>query len=78
MNELGLEVAVDLVAEAADEDVDDVGLGIEVIIPDVFEDHGLGDDFVLVAQEVFEEKKFAGLEFDLGGAAQDFASEAAA
>ena len=75
MDELRLEIAVDFIAEAADEDVDDVGLGIEMIIPDMFEDHGLGDDFVLVPQEVFQEEKFAGLEIDLGGAAPDFAGE---
>jgi hypothetical protein len=75
VDELGLEVAVDFVAEAADEDVDDVGLGIEVIVPDVLEDHGFGDDLVLVAQEVLEEEKFAGLEIDFGRAAPDFAGE---
>jgi len=75
VDELGLEVAVDFIAEPADEDVDDVGLGVEVVIPDVLEDHGFGDDLVLVAEEVFEEEEFTGLEIDFGRAAPDFAGE---
>src|SRR4029079_8817936 len=52
---LGLEGRIDLVAQPADQHVDDVGLGIEVVVPDVRQDHRLRDDLPGVSHEVLEE-----------------------
>src|SRR5271156_1933286 len=41
--ELRVKIAVDLGPEPRDVHVDDVGLRIEMVIPDVFEQHGAGD-----------------------------------
>jgi hypothetical protein len=71
MDEFEVEVAVDLGAEAADHDIDDIGLGVEAIVPDVFEDEGFGYGAAGVAHEVFEELELAGLEFDFFAGAVD-------
>ena len=39
--------------------------GIEVIVPDVFQQHGAGDHLVPVPHEVLEEAEFAGLQVDV-------------
>src|SRR6186713_2990192 len=49
---------VDLAADAPDIDVDDVGGGIEVQVPDMLEQHRAGDHAALVADEVFEQLEF--------------------
>src|SRR3569623_1936213 len=49
---------VDLAADAPDIDVDDVGGGIEVQVPDMLEQHRAGDDAALVAHEIFEQLEF--------------------
>src|SRR5947199_6379152 len=56
---------VDLAADAPDIDVDDVGGGIEMQIPDVLEQHRAGDDAALVADEIFEQLEFARQQWDL-------------
>src|SRR5581483_394442 len=66
---------VDFVTETVDEDVHHVGLGVEAVVPDVFEDHGFGDHAAGVAHEVFEEGELARLQFDLFAGAGDFAGE---
>src|SRR5450759_3082091 len=58
-------VLIHLAAQAMDEDVHDVGLRIEAVVEDVFEDHGLGDRAIRVPHEVFEQSELAGLELDL-------------
>src|SRR5690348_11440707 len=60
-----LEPFVKLAAEPADMDVDDVRPWIEVIVPDLFEEHGTGDDAPFVAGEIFEQQIFAGLQVEL-------------
>src|SRR5947209_8144992 len=55
---IGLGV-VDLAADAPDINVDDVGGGIEMQIPDMLEQHRAGDDAALVADEIFEQLKLA-------------------
>src|SRR4051794_29332218 len=44
VQQLFLEAAIDLLAEAADEHVDDIGLRIEAVVPHVRQDHRLRDD----------------------------------
>src|SRR5260370_37000312 len=55
MDERLLEAAVDLRAQAADMDIDDVGLRIEMKIPDAFEQHCPGLDLAGVAHQKFEQ-----------------------
>src|SRR5581483_1610861 len=61
--------------EAVDEDVDDVGLRIEAVVKYMLEDHRLGDGAAGVAQEVFEQGKFAALQLDFFAGAHGFAGK---
>ena len=72
VNELLFEWAIDLLAQPADQHVDDVGLGIEVLLPDMREDHRLRHDAACVAHQVFEERKLARPELDGRSSARDF------
>jgi hypothetical protein len=58
---------VDLAAQAADVHVDDVGAGIEVVAPDLLEDHRAREHVARVAHEGFEQAEFdrQQFEFDL-------------
>ena len=58
-----------------DEHIDDIGLRIETEVPNVFQNHGLGDRTSGMAQQQFEESKFPGLEFDFLAGANDFPRE---
>ena len=60
----GVEALVDLGAQAGDVHVDHVGLRIEVIFPDAFEQHGAGDDLPGVAHQIFEQAELARLQVD--------------
>src|SRR5450759_432480 len=68
-------VLIHLAAQAMDEDVHDIGLRIEAVVEDVFEDHGLGDRAIGVAHEVFEQRELAGLQLNLLAAALHVARE---
>src|SRR5204863_5135627 len=60
---------VDLAPEARDVHVDDVGLRVEVVVPDVLEQHRAGDDLAGMLHEVFEQPELARLQHDgLAGA----------
>src|SRR6202795_4801852 len=58
-------LAVDLATDAADIDVDDIGRGIEMKIPDVLQQHRPRDDAALVANQIFEQLEFAGEQQDV-------------
>src|SRR3954447_229565 len=60
---------IDLAADATDIDVDDVGGGIEVQIPDMLEQHRTRDDAALVADEIFEQLEFPRQQRNLPAAA---------
>src|SRR4051794_8072686 len=60
-----LESLVELSAQPADVNVDDVGPRIEMIVPDLLEKHRPGDDAALVPGEIFEQQIFARLEVEL-------------
>ena len=45
-------------------DVDDVRHGIEIQLPDLFDDRGAGNGLTRVAHEVFEQSVFLRAEFD--------------
>src|SRR5689334_22233038 len=55
---------IDFAAQAMDEDIDDVGLGIETVVEDMLENHGFGHRAIGMAHQVFEQGKFARLQFD--------------
>src|SRR6185312_80690 len=55
---------IDLAAHAMHEHVDDVRLRVEAVIKNVLQDHRLRHDAIGVAHEIFEQCKFAGLQFD--------------
>src|SRR5919106_1418189 len=63
VQQLLFEGPIDLVPQAADQDVDDIRLWIEVVLPDVRQDHRLRDDAPGVAHQVFEQRKLARPEF---------------
>src|ERR1700746_4054045 len=58
-------LVVDFLAHAADVNVDDVGGGIEVQIPDVLQQHRPRHDLALIAHQIFENLKFPRQQLDL-------------
>ena len=64
MKQLGLEVAIDLLAQARHEHVDDVGAGVEVVAPDVRQDHRLGQHAPWIAHQVLEQRELARAQVD--------------
>src|ERR671934_567441 len=63
------EALVNLRAQPADLDIDDVGLRIKVKVPDRLEQHGAGDHLSLVPDQVLEQAELARLQRDrLAGA----------
>src|SRR5437762_6484059 len=57
-------ILVHLRAQPVNENIDDVGLRIETVIPDVFKDHRFRDHSSRIPQQQFEQGEFAGLQFD--------------
>src|SRR5438094_486966 len=55
---------VQLGAQAAHVGFNHRGLGIEMKSPDMFEQHGLGDNAAAAAQEIFQELEFLGLQIN--------------
>ena len=55
---------VDLRAEIADVDVDDVAEAVEVLVPDVLGDHGPREHVTLVAHQVLEQGELLGRQAD--------------
>src|SRR6185437_1260621 len=61
MQERRLETLVDLGTEARNMHVDDICLGVEMILPDAFEQHGAGHHLACVAHQMSEKPEFARL-----------------
>ncbi len=40
--------------------IDDIGLGIEMIFPHAFQQHGAGDHLPGMAHQIFQQAEFAG------------------
>src|SRR3979411_731932 len=57
VQQLRLERPVDLVAQPAHEHIDDVGLRIEVVVPDLRQNHCARNDMAGVAHQVFEQRE---------------------
>src|SRR5258706_16421211 len=59
-----VEGPIDFLAKPTDQDVDDVGLRVEVVLPDVRQDHRLRDHFPGVAHQILEERELSWTEID--------------
>ena len=55
---------VDFISQPGNAGFDHVGHGVEMVVPDMLHDHGLGDYPVGVAHEVLQERKLERLQFD--------------
>ena len=60
------EAFVHLLPQAADSRFDHVGLGIEMVVPDMLHDHGFGHHSAGIAHEVFKQGVLKGLQIYLG------------
>src|SRR3954451_2367557 len=60
-----LERTIELLTQPAHQHVHHIGLGIELITPDMRQDHRLGDHAAGIAHEVFEKRELARAELDL-------------
>src|SRR5581483_8069522 len=58
-------LAVDLAAHAPDIDIDDIGRGVEMKIPDVLQQHRPGDHASFVANQILQKLELARIEKDL-------------
>ena len=54
-------------AQPRDMHVDDIGLRIEMIVPDVLEQHGARHHLAGMSHQIFEQAEFARLQIDLAG-----------
>jgi hypothetical protein len=59
-----ISIPVYLVPQPADSGLHHIGLGIEMVVPNVFHDHRLGNDSTRAAHQVFEQRKLPGLQID--------------
>src|SRR4051794_548655 len=64
VDQVGLPRTVDLGAQTADVRLDDAGLGIEMELPDLLQEHAAGDDPAGMAHQEFEQHELARLELD--------------
>src|SRR5215208_5327514 len=66
---------VDLLTKAMNQDIDDVGARVEVVVPNLREDHRLGDHPPGVPRQVLEQREFARAQIDAALAASDLAGQ---
>src|ERR1700729_1549044 len=66
---------VDFGAKPVHQHIDNVGLRIETEVPDVFQNHCLGDWASSMTQQQFEQSEFARLELNFLPSANDFSRE---
>src|SRR5438105_3497662 len=71
VDQRALEALVDLRAQSGNMNVDHVGLGVEVVVPDMLEQHGPGHDLTRVLHQIFEKPELAWLQDYLGARADD-------
>src|SRR5271154_7024225 len=60
-----VKIPVDLGAQARYMHIDHVRLRIEMVVPDMLEQHGAGDHFARVLHQIFQQAKLARLQDDL-------------
>src|ERR1700722_18769217 len=64
VNQRRLAGEIDLAAEPSDMDVDEVGARVEVIMPDLLEEHGSGDNLAMVPDQMFEQAELPRLQVE--------------
>jgi hypothetical protein len=75
VNQRTREAFIDRIAQPAHVHVGDVGLRIEVQVPDAFQQHGAGDDLPGPPHQELQQLEFLGGEVDVLAGARDFASQ---
>src|SRR5690242_8266707 len=70
LQEFLLEGPIDPIAKPAHEDVDDIGLRVEVVFPDVRKDHRFRHDFPSISHQILEQRKLPGTQFNDRSAAR--------
>src|ERR1700746_1776851 len=75
VQQLMIEALIDFLAQAADMDIDDVGLWIEVIVPDMLQEHRARNHMAGVAHQVFQQAKLAREHLDRLAAPPDIAGQ---
>ena len=71
VDERTVEALVDLRSQPRDMHVNNVGLWVEVIVPDMLEQHGAGHHLAGVLHQKLEQAELAWLKHDLGAIAHD-------
>ena len=65
MEQFGLKIFIDLISKMRDVNINDVGSGVEMVIPHVCRNHRSGDDLTRTSHEVFKKRVFLGGELNL-------------
>ena len=60
-----LEILIQLVSQSEDQDINHIGLGIKAVLPDIFHNQRLGNNFPGIAHKAAEEGELTGLQIDL-------------
>src|SRR4051794_7397873 len=64
VDQLDFEIPVDLASQSGDVTVDGIGLGIEMHVPDAFEQHRAGDALAAVLHQIFQQAEPPRLQLD--------------
>src|SRR5438309_435337 len=75
-NEGALVSGIHFPAKIVDVHVDDIGHGVEIKFPDLFNNGGAGNGLALVAHQEFEQSKFLGAEIDVMSSAAHSVADA--
>jgi hypothetical protein len=75
MNEWRLAGHIDLAPQPSNMDVDEVCARIEMIMPDLLEEHGSSDNLVMVPHEMLEQAQLPRLQFEVSRSAARFARQ---
>src|SRR5665213_3023501 len=68
LNQFRVAGTIDLGTQAADVRLHDVGLGIEMKVPNTFQQHRPRHHMIGMAQQIFQQLKFAGLKINRSAA----------
>ena len=75
VQQLGREGRVDLGPQPLDRDLDDIGVAVEVHVPDQLGDRGLGEDLALAPRQHREQRELLGRQVDARAAAPGLARD---
>src|SRR5699024_6344800 len=62
-------------AQVTDMHVDDVGLGVKMVVPDIFQQHGARDQLAGMLHQVFEQFELTRAQINSAAAARDLACQ---